>query len=328
MTGEPTVSAVLPVYNCPQYVGQAIESILSQTFSDFELIIIDDGSTDQTPDVLRRYDDRRIRLISQNNHGLSATLNRGIELATGRYIARQDQDDFSYPNRFAKQVAYLDEHPSCAIVGTWAEIVRQDGGSRGHHKHPSDNSSLQYELLLNNPFVHSSVMLRRSALDHVGLYSVDKRRQPPEDYELWSRLARHYGVANIPEVLHVYREVPGSMSRDGIAPFLERVIRISSENVAAATGLPYDDERVVNIVALAHGALHALRGKPDFDELKEIFARAAEAVAPVRKEQLRAKAKKRIDALRFNYPELSGARPIARKFAGLARRAASLFKNR
>ena len=97
----PAVSVVLPVYNCPHYVGGAIESVLAQTFPDFELIVIDDGSQDETPTVLRRYTDPRIRLVTQENRGLAATLNRGIELARGRYIARQDQDDIALPERCA-----------------------------------------------------------------------------------------------------------------------------------------------------------------------------------------------------------------------------------
>jgi glycosyltransferase involved in cell wall biosynthesis len=270
----PAVSVVLPVYNCPRYVGEAIESILAQSFADFELIMIDDGSTDETPSVLRRYSDPRIRLVRQENRGLAATLNRGIELAKGRYIARQDQDDISYPERFAKQAAYLDRHPSCALVGTWADIWRENASTGRQHRHASDNATLQYELLLNNPFVHSSVMIRKAALDAVGSYTTDAKRQPPEDFELWSRLARRHEVANIPEVLHVYREVSGSMSRDGVAPFLDRLVTLSAENIASAAGLDLSDPQATNIAALAHGANHRVR-EPDFDTMRKLFIRAA-----------------------------------------------------
>ena len=136
---NPAVSVVLPVYNCPQYVDEAINSIFAQTFDDFELIVIDDGSTDETPLVLRKYLDRRMTLIRQENQGLAATLNRGIELSKGRYVARQDQDDASFPQRFAKQVAFLDQHPECGIVGTWAEIWRERAMTK--RRTPSSSTS-------------------------------------------------------------------------------------------------------------------------------------------------------------------------------------------
>ncbi len=257
---EPAVSVVLPVYNCPLYVGQAIESVLNQTFADFELIVIDDGSTDETPSILQRYTEPRIRYISQTNCGLARTLNRGIELSRGRYIARQDQDDVSRPERLAKQVAFLDAHPQCALVGTWAEIWRDDQRTSRVHAHPSDGARLKFELLLNNPFVHSSVMMRKSALGQVGVYSTDRNRQPPEDYELWSRIARSFDVANIPEILHAYREVGSSMSRAGPSPFLDHLVTICAENIAIAAGEPPDNPQVVNIAALTHVAPHRMLG--------------------------------------------------------------------
>lgn len=327
MTGDPAVSVVLPVYNCPSLVGVAIESILDQTWRDFELIIIDDGSTDETGAVLDRYDDARIRLVAQQNRGLAQALNRGIELARGRYIARQDQDDISYPERLARQVSLLDARRKCALVGTWADIWREDAKTGRQHRHPTSNSQLQYELLLNNPFVHSSVMMRKAALDDVGGYSVDPRRQPPEDYELWSRIARKYEVANIPEILHVYREVQGSMSRDGQAPFVERLVTICAENIAYAAKVEASNRHVINIASLVHGALHRVKGKPDPRAMMEIFRRAARAVVP---EEERARygreAERKISALRYSYPRLFGMNPVARVLASLVRRTAALLK--
>ena len=301
---------MLPVYNCAHYVGQAIESMLAQTWPHFELILIDDGSTDDTPEVLRRYRDPRIQLVRHKNRGLAATLNRGIEMAQGHYIARQDQDDISLPERLAKQVAHLDARPDCGLVGTWAEIHREDTPTGRQHRHPADNASLQYELLLNNPFVHSSVMIRKAALDRVGGYTIDPARQPPEDYELWSRIAKEYEVSNLPEVLHVYREIQGSMSRDGPSPFLKRLVTISAENIAWAAHCEVSDPQVVNIAAIAHGAFNEIKGKPDFGAMQEIFRRAAERVVCMNQRvRFRREAQRRMHGLRLNHPKIFGTSP-------------------
>ena len=182
-------------------------------------------------------DDLRLRVINQLNQGLSSTLNNGILLSKGKYIARQDQDDISSPDRLEKQVKYLESNPSIGMVGTWAKIMEEDILSERVHRHPVDPDIIKFNLLFDNPFVHSSVMIRKEVLDDIGLYSTDLSRQPPEDYELWSRIARKYGVANIPEILLIYREVKKSMSRDGINPFLERVIKISQENLEWLIGI-------------------------------------------------------------------------------------------
>ena len=323
------ISVVLPVYNCPEYVGQAIESILAQTFSEYELLIIDDGSTDETPSVLARYKDHRLRLFTQSNRGLAATLNRGIELARGQYIARQDQDDISYPDRFAKQIAFFEAHPNCALLGTWAEIWRGNSKSDRQHKHPSENALLHYELLLNNPFVHSSVMIRRLAIDHVGPYCTDSRRQPPEDFELWSRIARLYEVANIPEVLHIYREVPGSMSRDGSSPFLDHLVTITAENIAWAAQTHAENPHVINIAALAHRAAHRVVGVPDFRAMSAVFARAARRVADKKHErQITGMAEDLIHGMRYEMSVDNSQSPLGRLLPRIKRKMSALLRRR
>ena len=317
---DPIVSVILPVYNCPHYVGEAIQSILDQSFADFELIVIDDGSTDETPNVLRRFADARIRWTVQENRGLPATLNRGIELARGRYIARQDQDDISLPERFRKQVAYLDAHPVCALVGTWAEIWRERTKTDRTHRHPPENSTLKFELLFNNPFVHSSVMLRKTALDRLGGYCTDGTRQPPEDYELWSRIAREYEVGNVPEILHVYREVGGSMSRAGPSPFLDHLVILCAENIAWAARTDSTSPDVTNLAALAHGAEHRLTVRPNFDAMREILRRAVAQVA-VEDDRVRLErdAEKRINNLRHRYWDLRQEHSLPGQVLRLAR---------
>jgi glycosyltransferase involved in cell wall biosynthesis len=325
---SPVVSVVLPVYNCPDLVGEAVDSIVQQTWRDFELIVIDDGSTDQTPSILRRFGDPRIRLFTQANRGLAATLNRGISLAQGRYVARQDQDDIACPERLAKQVAHLEANPRCALLGTWAEIWHQNERTGKHHRHATSNARLKFELLLNNPFVHSSVMIRKCALETVGGYSEDPRRQPPEDYELWSRLARIYEVGNLPEVLQIYREVPGSMSRDGVAPFIERLVTISAENIACAAKVENINPQVVNIASLVHGARHRVQGKPDLNAMVSVFREATRAVVPP--EQLSnfdREAERTIRGLRYTYPDIFQTSFLVRKMTGLIRRTTMLLKD-
>jgi glycosyltransferase involved in cell wall biosynthesis len=268
------VSVLLPVYNGAEYLVEAINSILAQTFQDFELIVINDGSTDASSEIVRSFHDKRIAFYQQQNQGLAATLNRGIEISRGKYIARQDQDDISMPERLAEQVKFLELHPDCGMVGTWAEIWVGEEKTKRTHQHPCDNLALQYELLFNNPFVHSSVMLRRSALDRVGGYSTDRNRQPPEDYELWSRIARCYEVRNISKTLLVYREVPHSMSRSGVSPFLNHLITISAENIAWAANLPSDDPAPINIAALVHNVKDRLIGEPDFRSMANVLRKA------------------------------------------------------
>lgn len=320
----PSVSVILPVFNCVDYVGEAIESILTQDYADFELIVIDDGSTDQTPQIVQRYRDPRLRFVAQENRGLSATLNRGIELAGGRYIARQDQDDVSMPRRLKRQALFLDANPRCALVGTWADVWVARTASGRSHRHPADNEALQFALLLDNPFVHSSVMLRRDALREVGGYSTDPERQPPEDYELWSRIARRHAVANIPEVLHIYREVPGSMSRMGKAPFLGRLVKISSENIAWAANVDRLNPHAMNIAALKHSAVERIIGEPDFEEMRRILVRAAEHVTGGPRNRFSTEAETLVAALRLRYWELRYGKGWRRHLFHAARRARRL----
>ena len=298
------VSVVLPVYNGAHYLNEAIDCMLGQTFDDFELIIIDDGSTDHSASIISAYTDSRIRFYSQNNQGLAATLNRGISLAKGTYIARQDQDDISLPDRLLKQVNFLQAHPEYGMVGTWASIWEETKPTGGFHKHPTDNVSLKFDLLFDNAFVHSSLMIRKTVFDEVGTYCTDLDRQPPEDYELWSRVARKFRVANIPEVLHVYREMPQSMSRAGNNPFLQHLLKINVENLAWATGGLYSDQSLRDIAALIHAAYPQFSGKTSLRELIPIVREAARALCShesVRNDDLQDKVRTRINNLRYHY---------------------------
>ena len=232
----------MAVKNGGDLVAGAIQSILNQTYSDFELIIINDGSTDSTLETLAQFADSRILVISQENQGLAKSLNRAISLAKGQYIARQDHDDLSLPQRLERQLAYMQTHPQCGLLGTGSEIWSLEGPTGRYHDHPCDSGVLAFELLFNNPFVHTSWMLRKEVIEQVGDYTTDPKREPPEDYEFVSRIVRQFDVANLPEHLVVYREMQNSMSslirpKNLVLnnPFSERLALISSENIAFAT---------------------------------------------------------------------------------------------
>ncbi|GEM_PF-840878 len=246
----PAISVVMPAYNAAGYIRPAIESILHQTFTDFEFIIIDDGSTDGTAAIVEHYNDSRIRFFRQPNQGLATTLNRGIELSKGCLLARQDADDVAYPERFTKQKAFLDNHPEIAMVGTAAEIWVEDKPSGRYHRHPCHPADLALAMHFDNYFVHSSVMIRRCVFDAVGLYSSAKARQP-EDFDLWSRVAREFTLANLPEPLEVYRERAGSICRTD--QFESKCITMAAENIAITLGYSAPREIDRHLASLMRG---------------------------------------------------------------------------
>jgi cellulose synthase/poly-beta-1,6-N-acetylglucosamine synthase-like glycosyltransferase len=273
--GIPLVSVLMPVYNGREFLIESLDSILNQSFTDFEIIAIDDGSTDNSGELLDAINDPRLKVFHQKNIGLAATLNRGLSLAKGELIARQDQDDLSHPTRLAMQVEYMESHPDFILLGTAAEIWVGGKRSDRNHDHPTNHEILAFDLLFNNPFVHSSVMMRRDAVLRIGAYSTDSSRQPPEDYELWSRMAREGKVANLKERLLVYREVPSSMSRAGPNPFIDRLVTICSENLALANGQKAIDVVTTDIAALTHSAFHRLSKKFDVKAMSKVIENAA-----------------------------------------------------
>lgn len=277
---RPLVSILLPVYNGGPYLSSAIESILTQTYRHIELIIINDGSTDDSAEIIEKFPDPRIRYFDQVNKGLPATLNRAIGLVRGEYIARQDADDISYPTRIEKQVSFLEANPEYGIVGSWSEIWDGNSKTDRSHRHPIQNDMLRFNLIFDSYFVHSSVMLRKSVFDMVGQYSEERSRQP-EDYELWSRILRSgkYKCANLPEVLVCYREVPQSICRSGTIPFSEHVAKLCAENLAWASEMSVSDPVISDIVTLIHDLSRRLSSKPDLDAMLAVLHRAACKIA-------------------------------------------------
>lgn len=210
LAGKPRVTVLMSVYNSEDYLREAIDSILSQTFTDFEFLIINDGSIDNSLTIIQSYKDPRIRLVDRENWGLTASLNHGLELARGDYIARQDSDDISLPKRFKKEVAYLDQNPSIALVGSNYTLIDHAGKplvTTNVFTHPND---LKLALIACNQYGHGSVMIRKSIFEKVEPY--DSSVGYVEDYDLWVRISREADVANIEESLYLWRKTEESIT--------------------------------------------------------------------------------------------------------------------
>jgi len=206
----PVVSVIMAVFDGAPWVGGAIESLLAQTLADLEVIVIDDGSTDATAEVLAAFVDPRLRVERRARAGLTHSLNRALEISRAPLVARLDADDVALPERLARQCAFLDAHRDVGLVGTWAREVDVTGREMAAICPPEDDASIRRALIRRNPFVHSSVMMRRSALDRAGRY--DPSLPVAQDYDLWVRLARVTRLANLPELLVVRRLLPGRVS--------------------------------------------------------------------------------------------------------------------
>ena len=202
----------MPVYNGEQYLQEAVNSILGQTFHDFELIVINDGSTDKTAEILNSYADDRLHIINQPaNLKICKSLNAGIGLACGEYIARMDADDISLPERFARQVAYLDNHPRIGVLGGWARKITEEGRILGEMKNHTRPDCVRWALCFGCPLAHPSVMMRANIVKAAGGYS--DAFLFAEDYDLWRRLSSRTEIVNLAEFVLLHRQHSENVSK-------------------------------------------------------------------------------------------------------------------
>lgn len=189
-TPKPLVSVLLPVYNCEEYLEETLNSLSIQTYDNFEIIAINDGSTDGSLAILERYAarDPRCKITSQKNRGLVATLNRAAELASGEFLARIDGDDLALKRRFELQVQELLNHPDAVLCASAFDVMNEDGEILYHDTVPSLNDDILNALYIRNPIAHGSIMMRREAFFLAGQYSADCG--PTEDYHLWARMVK------------------------------------------------------------------------------------------------------------------------------------------
>jgi len=274
----PLVSVVLPVLDGEDLVGEALLSILGQSYRHLEVIVVDDGSTDATAAVVERCADPRVRLVRQVHRGPAAAMNRGVALASGQLIARQDHDDLALSGRIERQVGFLEAHPEVALVGTWARIEPDRARRSRTIRHPVGCPALRFFLLFNNPFVHSSVMMRRQAFDAVGGYREEAEHQP-EDYDLWVRMARSFEVANLPEILQVYRERSNSVCRANPGLLGEPVARLAAANLAWWLGRRPGDAQIQMLARAGNGVAIPGLSRAEAKALLELVPAAGRLVA-------------------------------------------------
>ena len=207
----PAVAVLMPVHNGETFLRTTIDSVLAQTWQDFELLVVDDGSTDNSAAVAREYRDSRVRVERfEQNRGLSAALNHGLQMTAAPIVARQDADDVSRPDRLATQLAVLRTHPDIALIGSQARAIDREGRAIRMVRRPLEDRSIRWYALLDNPFIHTSVMFRRGAVLACGGFNAafDPFSQ---DYALWWRIMQRHRVENLAEPLVDYRVNPDSI---------------------------------------------------------------------------------------------------------------------
>jgi glycosyl transferase family 2 len=245
---SPIVTVLLAVHNGDHFLAETLASLRAQTFHDFELLVVDDASNDETPAILQAWPDHRLRLVrNERQLGLAASLNRGLRLATGRYIARQDADDLSEPARLAQQVGHLEAHLELALLGSWYTEIDAAGQLLRERKLPLGWTDLCWALQFYCPFAHSAVMFRRTeVLSQIGYY--DEALSYAPDYDLWLRIARRLPVANLDQHLLRYRVSPWSMTAT-YGPRLDEGPRLALAQLVPLLDWPAD-QRASNLARL------------------------------------------------------------------------------
>ena len=239
---NPMISVVMPVYNGERYLREAIDSILNQTYADFEFIILNDGSTDKTEEIILSYNDPRIVYVKNDeNLQIVKTLNKGIALAQGKYIARMDSDDISLPARFEKQVQFMENNQRVDICGTWIEVfdLRNE-----KWEYPIGHEEIKSVLLFNSALAHPSVIMKKSIFK---TNQYDEKYNKAQDYALWVNLLRTYTFHNIPICLLRYRLHEKQAEQDVQFNFANEIRDV----VLKMLGCSFSNEQMRNYIDIA-----------------------------------------------------------------------------
>ena len=221
---QPKVSVLMPAYNCEDYVGVAVVSVLEQSFADLELLVVDDGSTDRTSEILASFSDPRLHIYrNKKNEGIAESRNHALDRARGEYMAWLDADDVAGRDRIKKQVDFLDSNPECGLCCSNMNVIDESGMVVAESVWQHTEIPLQWYLLWQNPIAQSSVMLRKSLIDSLAL-TYSSHHSPAEDYHFWCRLAVHTGFKRLDEPLLNYRKLSSSAYHRGMGRALSRSV--------------------------------------------------------------------------------------------------------
>lgn len=213
----PKISVVMSVFNGSRFLSKAIKSVLNQSMNDFEFIIIDDGSTDDSLKIIQEFavkDDRIRVVINKENIGLANSLNKGIDLAVGKYIARMDADDITVPDRFEKQMTFLENNPKIFVLGGSLRYLEEDGTLGLVSGYPLSSGLIKWQLFFGNPMAHDAVTFRRELFSKHGI-RYDGNLRTTQDFDLWVKIGSNFQMANLPDVLLYYRQHPDAVSHNG-----------------------------------------------------------------------------------------------------------------
>jgi|GEM_PF-852260 len=276
MNKEIDISVILPVYNSEAYIKDAVDSILAQTFHNFELIIINDGAKDQSLEILKKIHDPRIRLIDNGeNLGLIKTLNKGISLSSGKYICRMDSDDWAYPDRLEKQFHFLEKNTEIGLVGGNVKLMNEKGelihSRKDRINHPD---SIQFELSRRTVLLHPTVMGRAQCFRE---FSYDESFKHSEDYDLWTRMSKKFQLSNLDEFVLKYRVHSNSVSQVFNSDQLSLTYLISQRYLA-------DIFKIEASLDMVKYYVHPRKYKIDKSHFKDflIFLKNVEEVATLR----------------------------------------------
>jgi glycosyltransferase involved in cell wall biosynthesis len=261
----------MSVHNGNPYLEKAVRSILAQSFEDFEFIIINDGSTDGSRAILDQFgeQDDRVRLVHQPNRGLTPSLNRGLELARGEYIARMDDDDVSCPTRLQRQVHFLEANPGVGVLGGGAKVVDETGEWIGHWIPPKEHGRITWRLLFNACFTHPSVMMRRSLIQELGGYADWARYS--QDHELWTRAALKTRLAALPDELIKFRRSEGSVTANSRDAQMETNCRAAAQLHQALLGSVADNDVAHFLVWLHQFDLDTATKETGIEDYRLVF---------------------------------------------------------
>ncbi|MDQ7815540.1 MAG: glycosyltransferase [Melioribacteraceae bacterium] len=219
------ISVLMPTYNCAEFISEAIQSILFQSFRDYEFLIIDDGSEDDTESIVKSFSDERIRYLKKTHSGLADTLDYGLKIAQNDVVARMDADDISHPSRLEKHVNFINTHPGIDVLSNWYAVFKNDSINYIINRSISHNEIVK-NLALHSDICHPSIMFKKSRIETLGGFTVIKEFDPFGDYVVWLRNKSKLKFYNLPEVLHYYRARENSLSNEALANRRDLIFKI------------------------------------------------------------------------------------------------------